>query len=112
LRCASARSPYSSPLAKRLEQGTFRWPKIEDGTMRLTPSQLSALIEGLDWTRAAGEVRPAAAGGERQARRRLLGDTDFRRCSTNVRALRSPGSSPLVADGVDQPEDGTNGRHD
>ena len=23
--------------AKRLEQGTFRWPKIEDGTMRLTP---------------------------------------------------------------------------
>ena len=37
--------------AKRLEQGTFRWPKIEDGTMRLTPSQLAALIEGLDWTR-------------------------------------------------------------
>ena len=37
--------------AKRLEQGTFRWPRIEDGTMRLTPSQLSALIEGLDWTR-------------------------------------------------------------
>ena len=37
--------------AKRLEQGTFRWPKIEDGVMRLTPSQLSALIEGLDWTR-------------------------------------------------------------
>ena len=35
--------------AKRLEQGTFRWPKIEDGTMRLTPSQLAAL--GLDWTR-------------------------------------------------------------
>jgi transposase len=37
--------------AKRLEQGTFRWPRIEDGTMRLTPSQLAALIEGLDWTR-------------------------------------------------------------
>ena len=37
--------------AKRLEQGRFRWPKIEDGVMRLTPSQLSALIEGLDWTR-------------------------------------------------------------
>jgi transposase len=36
--------------AKRLEQGTFRWPKIEDGVMRLTPSQLSALVEGLDWT--------------------------------------------------------------
>ena len=37
--------------AKRLEQGTFRWPRIEDGTMRLTPSQLAALIEGLDRTR-------------------------------------------------------------
>ena len=37
--------------AKRLEDGVFRWPKIEDGVMRLTPSQLSALIEGLDWTR-------------------------------------------------------------
>jgi transposase len=37
--------------AKRLEQGTFRWPRIEDGTMRLTPAQLAALIEGLDWTR-------------------------------------------------------------
>jgi transposase len=49
--------------AKRLEQGTFRWPKIEDGTMRLTPSQLAALIEGLDWTRVREiEVRtPQAA---------------------------------------------------
>ena len=37
--------------AKRLEQGTFRWPRIEDGAMRLSPSQLAALIEGLDWTR-------------------------------------------------------------
>lgn len=36
---------------KRLEEGTFRWPKIEDGVIRLTPSQLSALVEGLDWTR-------------------------------------------------------------
>ena len=27
--------------AKRLEEGTFRCPKIEDGIMRLTPVQLS-----------------------------------------------------------------------
>jgi transposase len=49
--------------AKRLEQGTFRWPKIEDGTMRLAPAQLAALIEGLDWTRVRElEVRtPQAA---------------------------------------------------
>lgn len=37
--------------AKRLEEGTFRWPRIENGTMRLTPAQLAALLEGLDWTR-------------------------------------------------------------
>jgi transposase len=38
-------------VSKRLEQGTFRWPSISDGVMRLTASQLSALLEGLDWTR-------------------------------------------------------------
>ena len=38
-------------VSKRLEQGTFRWPSISDGVMRLSSSQLSALIEGLDWTR-------------------------------------------------------------
>ena len=38
-------------LAKRLEDGQFRWPKIEDGTMRLSAAQLSALLEGLDWRR-------------------------------------------------------------
>ena len=47
---------------KRLEEGGFRWPKIEDGVMRLTPSQLSALIEGLDWTRVREiEVRTPQA---------------------------------------------------
>jgi transposase len=30
--------------AKRLEEGAFRSPKIEDGIMRPTPAQLSALI--------------------------------------------------------------------
>jgi transposase len=38
-------------LAKRLEDGQFRWPKIEDGTLRLSAAQLSALLEGLDWRR-------------------------------------------------------------
>ena len=31
--------------AKRLEDGIFRWPKIEDGVMRLSPAQLSALLD-------------------------------------------------------------------
>ena len=37
--------------AKRLEDGIFRWPKIEDGVVRLSSAQLSALLEGLDWRR-------------------------------------------------------------
>ena len=37
--------------AKRLEGDKFRWPRIEDGVMRLSAAQLAALIEGLDWVR-------------------------------------------------------------
>lgn len=37
--------------AKRLEDGTFRWPNVQDGVIRLTAAQLSALLEGLDWKR-------------------------------------------------------------
>jgi transposase len=37
--------------AKRLEDGKFQWPKIQDGVMRLSSAQLSALLEGLDWRR-------------------------------------------------------------
>ncbi len=37
--------------AKRLEDGEFRWPKVQDGVMRLTAAQLAALLEGLDWRR-------------------------------------------------------------
>jgi len=37
--------------AKRLEDGKFRWPRIEDGVIRLTAAQLQALVEGLDWRR-------------------------------------------------------------
>ena len=37
--------------AKRLEGGKFFWPRVEDGVMHLTPAQLQALLEGLEWTR-------------------------------------------------------------
>lgn len=37
--------------AKRLEDGQFRWPRIEDGVIGLTAAQLAALLEGLDWRR-------------------------------------------------------------
>lgn len=37
--------------AKRLERGRFVWPKVESGTVVLTPAQLSMLLEGIDWRR-------------------------------------------------------------
>ena len=46
-------------VTKRLEQGSFRWPTISDGVMRLSPAQLSALLEGLDWTRVRAVRVPA-----------------------------------------------------
>jgi len=51
--------------AKRLEDGIFRWPRVEDGVIHLSAAQLSALLEGLDWRRvhAAREtVTPAQPG--------------------------------------------------
>ncbi len=49
-------------LTKRLEGGQFRWPSIADGMMRLTPAQLSTLLEGLDWMHMQPRdvVRPSA----------------------------------------------------
>jgi transposase len=35
-------------VTKRLEGTKFCWPTITDGVMRLSPAQLSALLEGLD----------------------------------------------------------------
>jgi transposase len=52
-------------IAKRLEDGEFRWPKVQDGVLRLSAAQLSALLEGLDWRRVH-EARqtsvPSSAG--------------------------------------------------
>jgi transposase len=47
-------------MAKRLEDGRFRWPGIQDGVMRLTAAQLGALLEGLDWRRVHASRRPIA----------------------------------------------------
>ena len=50
-------------VSKRLEQGGFKWPPIIDGMMRLSPAQLAALLEGLDWSRVHVPriLRPKAA---------------------------------------------------
>jgi transposase len=52
-------------MAKRLEDGEFRWPKVQDGVLRLSAAQLSALLEGLDWRRvheARQTTVPSAPG--------------------------------------------------
>jgi transposase len=36
-------------LAKRLERGRFIWPTTKEGSVTLTPAQLSMLLEGLEW---------------------------------------------------------------
>jgi transposase len=38
-------------LWKRLEKNAFRWPPVSEGVMRLSASQLAALMDGLDWSR-------------------------------------------------------------
>ena len=49
---------------KRLEGGKFVWPQVRDGVMRMSPAQLSALFEGLDWrlVRPERARRPLTAG--------------------------------------------------
>jgi transposase len=49
---------------KVLEHGSFAWPKIKDGVMRLSRAQAEALFEGLDWRRVVAQrvLAPTAAG--------------------------------------------------
>ena len=49
---------------KRLESGSFTWPTVQDGVMRLSRAQFEALFEGLDWRRVMARrvPAPAAAG--------------------------------------------------
>jgi transposase len=49
------------PLCKRLEDGKFRWRRVQDGVMRLSTAQLSALLEGLDWSRVHAQSDAAAS---------------------------------------------------
>ena len=40
---------------KILENGSFAWPKVQDGTMCLSRAQYEALFEGLDWRRVMAQ---------------------------------------------------------
>jgi transposase len=47
---------------KALGEGAFKWPPVSDGVMRLSPAQLAALLEGLEWScvHAPRRVAPRA----------------------------------------------------
>lgn len=47
--------------AKRLERGRFIWPQATNGTVSLTPAQLSMLLEGIDWRRPVRTQAPQIA---------------------------------------------------
>jgi transposase len=49
-------------VTKWLEEGRFTWPPISDGVVTLTATQLSMLIDGLDWTRVTPKVVKRPAG--------------------------------------------------
>ena len=36
---------------KQLSQGSFRWPPVMDGVMRLSAVEFATLFDGLDWSR-------------------------------------------------------------
>jgi transposase len=49
---------------KQMQQGSFRWPPIVDGVMKLSSIEFAALVDGLDWTRVQETRRihkPSAA---------------------------------------------------
>lgn len=46
-------------VAKRLEDGKFRWPGVQDAVMHLSAAELQALLEGLDWRRVHEARAPA-----------------------------------------------------
>jgi transposase len=68
--------------AKRLEDGKFRWPNVQDGVMRLSAAEFSALLEGLD----CGGFTPRAKP------RRRCSQVDLRQ-SESVRSKCSQGAA-------------------
>ncbi|MCM8732567.1 IS66 family insertion sequence element accessory protein TnpB [Hephaestia sp. GCM10023244] len=48
--------------SKRIDRGKFVWPMTQVGVAHLSASQLSMLLEGVDWRRPERTWQPALAG--------------------------------------------------
>ena len=48
--------------AKRSEKGRFPWPSPTDGVVGISASQLSYMLDGIDWRNPRHTWRPASAG--------------------------------------------------
>jgi transposase len=48
--------------AKRLEKGRFLWPSPADGAVGISASQLSYMLDGIDWRNPRHTWRPTSAG--------------------------------------------------
>ena len=47
---------------KRLERGRFVWPAAKEGKVSLSPSQVSMLLEGIDWRTPQKNLATAGRG--------------------------------------------------
>ena len=48
--------------SKRLERGRFVWPAAKDGKVSMSASQLSMLLEGIDWRMPQKTWKPLTTG--------------------------------------------------
>lgn len=48
--------------SKRLERGRFVWPAAKEGKISLSASQLSMLLEGIDWRTQQKTWKPLTTG--------------------------------------------------
>jgi transposase len=48
--------------AKRLERGRFIWPSATEGAVSISASQLSYMLDGIDWRNPQKTWRPSSAG--------------------------------------------------